>query len=306
MPDRPSGDLLSRILELYQLRANVFATPSTCGAWQLDLAPSAHVEFHLVAAGRGYLHVDGSDGEPRVLEAGDVVVFPRSRHHVVSHAATVHEPGTRIFPSGSGPRAELVCGNFILDGAQANPLIVSLADVVVIAGTEAREELAGLARLLAREARDPRAARQSVLDRLSEVLFIYVLRHELKRGAIRGGLLSAFLDPALQRVLAALHDSPGHNWTIAALAEVAHLSRTAFLDRFQAAAGMPPMQFLTDWRMRLAQVRLQDGSRSVAAVASELGYSTEAAFRRAFKRVVGVGPGAVRRQGRPTPEPVRD
>jgi len=297
MTDRPADDLLSRILELYQLRASVFATPNTCGAWQLDMPATRNVEFHLVASGRGFLHLGLAEGAPIELQAGDVVVFPRSRRHIVSHAATIEEPGTRLFEAGTGPRAELVCGTFNLDGAQANPLIVSLADVVIVTGTSAREELKALALLLASEARLPRSARQSVLDRLSEVLFVYVLRHELERGSIRSGLLSAFLDPTLRRALAAMHESPGTHWTIASLAGVAHLSRTAFLDRFQSAVGTPPMQFLTDWRMRLAHLRLRDGSRSVAAVASELGYSTEAAFRRAFKRVLGVGPGAVRRQG---------
>lgn len=296
MTESPN-DLLSRILDLYQLRASVFATPSTCGSWQIDMPESPHVEFHLVATGRCFLHHGSEGAAPIELQAGDVVVFPRSRRHVVSHAAAVEEPGTKLFESGTGLRTELVCGTFILDGAHANPLIVSLADIVIVSGASAREELKAIALLLASEAHLPRAARQSVLNRLSEVLFVYVLRHEIDRGAIRKGLLGAFLDPALRRVLTAVHESPGSRWTVASLANVARLSRTAFLDRFQSAVGIPPMQFLTDWRMRLAHLRLRDGSRSVAAVSSELGYATEASFRRAFKRVLGVGPGAVRRQG---------
>ncbi|MDZ4801416.1 MAG: AraC family transcriptional regulator [Bryobacteraceae bacterium] len=294
--DRSAGDMLSRILELYQLSASVFANPSTCGPWQLEMPPSPHVEFHLVAAGECFLHLDPGFSQPISLQAGDVVVFPRSRGHLLSQSRHIAASGSQLFQSGTGPRTELVCGTFALAGAQSNPLIMSLADVVIVTGKEAREELKALALLLAREAQQDRSARESVLSRLSEVLFVYVLRHELERGTIRGGLLSAFLDPGLRQVLVAMLDSPGRRWTIAKLAAEAHLSRTAFLERFQGAVGVPPMHFLADWRMRVAETRLRDGSRSVAAVASELGYSTETAFRRAFKRIRGVGPGSVRRR----------
>ena len=137
-----------------------------------------------------------------------------------------------------------------------------------------------------------------ILDRLAEVLFVAVLRHALQTGLIHGGILGALTDPRLGRALAVFHRTPGQQWRLEELASAAGVSRSVFSEQFQKTVGMAPMRYVAHWRMLIAAIRLRSSGESVAQVAAALGYQTEAAFRRAFKRHHGVGPGAVRRDGR--------
>lgn len=297
MTDRPGTDLLSELLTVYELRAHVYATPSSCGSWHIEMPASPLAEFHLVGSGACYLHFGPGLPAPLLLQAGDILLLPRGQAHALSASSNPPGPGTQLFKSGPGMVTTLVCGTFALQGAHGNPLLASLEDIVVVSQAAIGENVSALAALLGSEARlDDRPARQTVLDRIAEVLFIYVLRHEINRGAIKGGLLAALADSRLRVVLKALYAEPGADWTLARMARTANLSRTALAAHFHATMGISPMQYLTEWRMHLAAQRLLGGTRSVAAVASELGYSSEAAFRRAFKRILGKGPVVTRRR----------
>lgn len=298
MTDRPANDLLSELLAVYELRAHVYATPSSCGLWRMEVPASPLAEFHVVASGTCYLHLGPGLAPPLLLQTGDILLLPRGQAHALSASSDPPAPGTQLFVSGPGTVASLVCGTFALQGAHGNPLLASLADIVVVVSQVAvGEDVAALAALLGGESRrEDRPARQTVLDRLAEVLFIYVLRHEINRDAINGGLLAALADSRLRIVLKALCAEPGADWTLARMARTANLSRTALATHFQVTMGVSPMQYLTQWRMQLAAQRLLSGTRSVAAVANELGYSSEAAFRRAFKRTLGKGPVVTRRR----------
>ncbi len=299
MTDRPAGDLLSELMAVFELRAHVYATPSSCGLWRMEVPASPLAEFHVVASGACYLHFGPGRAAPLLLQTGDILLLPRGQAHALSASRHPPGPGTQLFESGPGAVAKLVCGTFSLQGAHGNPLLASLADIVVVSQAAIGEDVAALAALLGGEARlENRPARQTVLDRLAEVLFIYVLRHEINTGAINGGLLAALADSRLRALLKALCADPGANWTLAGMARTANLSRTALATHFQVTVGVSPMQYLTQWRMQLAAQRLLGGTRSVAAVANELGYSSEAAFRRAFKRTVGKGPVVARRKSR--------
>jgi AraC family transcriptional activator of mtrCDE len=155
-----------------------------------------------------------------------------------------------------------------------------------------------LAQLMLHEARGSSFGSRAILDKMADTLFVMALRHHIEHTPDRRGLLAALTDPRLVQALEAIHMHPGRDWTVAALAEAAHMSRTAFANHFAAVLGAGPIEYLTQWRMSEARRLLADPRTSVAAVASDLGYRTEAAFRRAFKRVTGVGPGVVRRQER--------
>ena len=159
-------------------------------------------------------------------------------------------------------------------------------------------ELHALARLMLVEYEAGSVGRQGVLDRLAEAMFVLVLRHHIAKTPELKGFLGALKDERIARALAALHGKPGEGWRVHTLARKAGMSRTAFAERFAALLGRTPMQYLAAWRMHLADEMLRVERASVAQVAERFGYHTETAFRRAFKRLRGVGPGDVRRRAR--------
>jgi AraC-like DNA-binding protein len=131
-----------------------------------------------------------------------------------------------------------------------------------------------------------------MLTRLAELMFVEVLRRYLEDVTEeRGGWLAGLRDPLVGRALALMHARPGHRWTLAELALASSSSRTILAERFAALVGVPPMQYLTQWRMQLAAARLRASDAKVATVAEEVGYDSEAAFSRAFKKATGVAPG---------------
>jgi len=134
-----------------------------------------------------------------------------------------------------------------------------------------------------------------IVDKLSEILFIHVVRAFIKQGGVRTGFLAALSDDRLGRAIRSVHDNPAARWSVASLAHEAGMSRSAFANHFQNVAGMTPMQYVTEWRMQTAFELLSAKRLSVAEVAELSGYQTEASFRKAFKKHVGTGPGAIRR-----------
>jgi len=296
MSDRSLDDLLSDFLLQSQVRASVFATPSVCGAWRINTTGMHRLGFHLLARGSCWLHMRGF-AAPVPLHAGDLLMIPGDHWHVLSPEVGLEDDQMRLTDEGDGPRTDLICGSISLSDAGADALLRSLPQLVLLRTEEGEPgaRLETLARLMAIESRRQDSGRQVVLDRLADVLLIMVLRHVMERGLVRSGLLAAIADPRLSRALAAIHSEPGRAWTLVTLAEQAGMARTAFAQRFATVVGDTPMNYLVSWRMQQAERLLRDRRLSVAQVAEQFGYSTEAAFRRAFKRLRGVGPGEVRR-----------
>lgn len=296
MTDRSLGDLLSDFLVQARVHASVFASPSVCGAWRINTTGMHRLGFHLVARGTCWLHMRGF-AAPEPLRAGDLLLIPGEHWHVLSPEVRLDEDDMLLPEGGTGPRTDLICGSVSFPDSMAEALLNSLPDLVLLRTGEDETDtrLETLARLMAAEARAEDGGRQVVLDRLADVLLVMVLRHVMRRGLVHTGLLAALGDPRLSRALAAMHADPGAAWNLAALAARAGMARTAFAQRFALVMGDTPMNYLARWRMQQADRLLRDRRLSVAQVAEQLGYSTEAAFRRAFKRIRGVGPGEVRR-----------
>jgi AraC-like DNA-binding protein len=316
-------DVLSEVLSAVRLTGSVFFDVTATAPWVAEAPPSAQIadavmpgaqhaiEYHVVTRGSAWITiVDGAPFEPVRLQEGDIAVIPHGEPHAVSS-----EPGLRAAPdveahrrpadddalpfklktgSDGGGDARLICGFFTCDVRPFNPLIEALPRFMRI-GRGASSATDGLLEHFIRfspgESSDQRAGAQSVLNRLSELVFIEAIRtHMDGLGGDDIGWLSGLRDPLVGRALALLHAQPARDWTLEALAAEVGASRSALGGRFTHLMGYPPIQYLTRWRMQLAAKRLGERGAKVAAVAQEVGYDSEAAFSRAFKKFSGRPP----------------
>jgi AraC-like DNA-binding protein len=262
------------------------------------------ISYHLLMEGTCWATIEGE--EPIKLFAGDIIVLPHGDTHVLAT-----EPGMRKSPEMSlyrmpedrqlptkismgttgGERAHFVCGFLGCDSRPYNPLLTALPRVIVISD-HTSGALGAYFRAALAECKGGRMGGADLLGRISELMFVDVVRRHLEslpESSINW--LAGLRDPYVGRALKALHAEPSRDWTLEALAQEAALSRSAFAERFTEYVGHPPMQYLTNWRMQLATNYLRSGTESVAAIASRVGYDSEAAFSRAFKKVVGAPPG---------------
>jgi AraC-like DNA-binding protein len=311
----PADDVLSAVLRAVRLSGSVQFCFMPCGDWQTDATPSlarlarpgGATPFHIVAQGSCWLKLEGRTVE---LAQGDVVAFPFGTGHQLGagdgglQVAPVDDlpprpwrevPVLRYGAGGQGVR--LLCGYLEFAAASFQPLREALPTLLHVRtrGDNFGWLRATIERIVA-EVDHPRAGGVSVLERLTEITFIEVLRHhfEAARPGARGWL-AAMTDPALARCLAAVHADPGRDWTLEAFASVGGLSRSAMTERFETVLGTSPMRYLRDWRLCLAGVALSTTGQSIAAIAHDAGYGSEAAFNRAFAKSQGAPPAAWRK-----------
>lgn len=280
MSESPEDRILDSVLSAYQLRARVTDDANYCGHWR-DAEPQVDTcTFHLID--RGECRVESAClPQPATLKAGDLIVFPHGSAHLLS--------------ATSADYTTMLCGQFDFVCGQKNPLLDSLPNCIIVREAEAGTAFRRIAELLTEEFRNTRFGSRAVTDKLADGLFVMTVRHHLSVSQDRRGLLGALSDPKLQRAVNAMHHFPGRDWTVASLADEACMSRTAFAEHFTQLLGVSPIQYLTRWRMMEALKLLNDSRLSVSTIAERLGYQTEAAFRRGFKRIHGYGPGQVRR-----------
>ena len=206
---------------------------------------------------------------------------------------------------GSDPdRATVVCGFLGLDARPFNPLLAALPRVLRVPGTTlgADSWVTTFLRTVVAESNARRPGGEAVLERMSEMLFVEVLRRHIDSlPPEQKGWLAAMRDPAIGRALSLIHEKPAEAWTLERLSEAAGLSRSSLHERFVHFIGQPPMHYLAQWRMQVAAGLLRDTSAKLVAVALDVGYESEAAFSRAFKRVAGVSPGSWRKARRAAP-----
>ncbi len=298
---------------LHDLRMNgVFYCRSELTApWGLALPPFAGcMMFHVVTEGRCWLEVEGEP--PLQLTPGMLALVP----HGVGHRLTSAPGGpvTDLFEAhrepvsaryeilrhgGGGPSTAMLCGLVRVDHPAAGDIVRWLPRVIRLDVDQSpqAEWLHSTLQLVAAEASEPRAGSDAVITRLADLLVVDAIRSWIVRHpAAPTGWIAALRDRHIGQAMALIHRHPGRRWTVARLAGAVGMSRSAFAARFTELVGTPVLRYVTDWRMRAAQVSLRDEGVTVAAVADRLGYSTEAAFSRAFKRARGVSPGAIRRQ----------
>jgi len=269
--------------------------------------------YHAVVRGACFCGVVGE--APVRVEAGDVVVFPHGDPHVFSSAPGMRDPvdpRSYVPPAGTPlpfhvrrgegpPEVQLVCGFLGCDVRPFNPLLASLPRLLKASdrGDRPGGALRTFMEVALEEATGQRPGAESVLARLSELMFVEVLRRHLEALAPdRTGWLAGLRDEHVGRALALLHATPGRAWSLPSLSSAVGLSRSSLADRFTHLVGEPPMQYLARWRMQVAAGRLSSTSDGLAAIAGDVGYGSEAAFNRAFKKLVGVPPATWRRRAR--------
>ncbi|WP_040165313.1 AraC family transcriptional regulator [Microbacterium gorillae] len=304
-------DRLEHALHTVRMRS-VFCSRAELGApWALEMPvlPDA-ISFHTVVTGHCWVRL--SDGELIEVRAGDLVLVPHGRgHELRSHPEIEEGPRVDLLPQeyltpqyslvrhgGTGARTQLLCGIVSFDEPAARELLRALPTTLLVRGED--QSLASgvrdILRLLAGELTRPQVGGDAVATRLADLLVIEAIRQWLSEDDAAGtGWLGAMRDPRIGAALDAVHDDPGREWTLELLARSASLSRSAFSARFTEVVGVAPMAYVTRWRMTLAHSRLTTERTTVSALAGELGYRSEAAFTRAFTRVIGRTPGATRR-----------
>jgi AraC-like DNA-binding protein len=316
-------DALSELLRMVKLSGAVFFNANCSAPWCLRsppsrvlgryvAAPTSHIiEFHLITRGSSYIRV-GEETTP--LAAGDIVMLPHGDEHIMGNGAGCAvvdgEPHMQAFLcgrlqlanlGGGGEETGLICGYFACEGRLIQPALAGLPRVVrvPIRADAAGEWLENSLRHAVKQATDAAPGAEVILAKLAEVLFAETLRrYLLQLPPERSGWLAGAGDPTVGRALAALHRRPEHAWTLEELAQQVGISRSALTERFARYLGQAPMAYLTDWRLELAAEALRTTSRSVLQIASEVGYESEAAFNRAFKRKLGKPPAQYRRAER--------
>ncbi len=324
-------DALSEVLRLVRLNGAVFLNGEFTAPWAVQSPPShelAHtllpspghvVEYHLVVKGNCYIRVPG--GEPVALEEGDLVMLPRGDSHVLSSdeasPTAPLSPGDIRLPAygdivehrvgGGGELTRIVCGYLAVDRTLSASLISALPRVLRVSASsgEVSAWLDTYVRFSQLERGAERPGGACVLSKLSELMFVEGIRRYVEAlPPGQTGWLAAVRDPLVGKVLALMHRSPARPWTVESLGKSVGLSRSSLAERFAELIGQPPMQYLTQWRLTLAASLLQSTNKTIAVVAEDVGYDSEAAFNRAFRREFGAPPATWRRGATPRAEAV--
>ena len=325
-------DALSDVLRAANLTGGVFLHADFSAPWcvatkvspdhcspALGAAPHL-VPYHYIVEGRLQLRIgaNGEGGPAVALAAGDVVVLPRNDLHLMGSDLSLSPiPGREIIRmpergqlwsmrhGGDGERARVVCGFLGCDGPETNPVLASLPAMVKLTLEEgaAAEWIRSTMRYAAEEVAAGRPGSETVLEKVSELLFVETVRRHVERlpeGEV--GWLAGLRDPYVARALALIHREVARAWTVDDLGREVGLSRSALADRFIRLLGVAPIHYVARWRMQVARQKLRSTAASLAQVADIVGYESEAAFSRAFKKAVGTSPGAWRRANAWRPE----
>ena len=335
-----SHDILSDVLRNVRLRGALYYYVSGSSSWVAE-APAArdiaaavmpdleHVmEYHVLLRGMCWGAIVGES--PVRIATGDIVLFPHGDAHVMSSAPGMRAPAAtssdverkqeqlpftlhlsaaekRVgIPPDELSDAVLVCGFLGCDLRPFNPLIATLPRLMHLRAHEGQDLVAQFMRQAVVESKNKRPGGEAMLERMSEMMFIDAVRRYIESLPEESrGWLAGLRDRFVGRALSLMHDAPALAWTVDELSRQVGLSRSALHERFAEMIGQPPMQYLANWRIQVGAGLLRNTTATVAAVAQEVGYESEATFAKAFKRLVGKPPALWRRQTRPRPVPAQ-
>jgi AraC-like DNA-binding protein len=296
-----SHSLVDWLLESLELDASVFHVGRYCGGWHASTHGLARSSFHLLVQGHCWLHVEESP-HPERLDSGDAVFLLRDLRYRLSSEASAktaaRQPRVEMqsLDASASDGVGLVCGFFHFQSGLSSLIVDGLPDVIILRANEPSSTAArSLFELILQECQRQPGPSSALLERLSHLLFLYVLRQHVSENSGLGGLVALARQPLFVPLLEQLIEHPQQPWTLESMAACTGLSRSAFFKRFNEIAGQSPGNVLLALRMRHASHLLR-ANNTVEHVASAVGYQSVAAFTRAFAKAVGVQPGAYRKQ----------
>lgn len=294
----PAADPLEAIIPLLRPQVVLSKVVSGAGDWSVRKPRYADPSFCLMIEGSCWLHPDGID--PLELHQGDFLLLPATPSFVMASEPTIEPVDVELYPTGDahygspdGPSPmRMLGGYFRFDRANAALLVKLLPPTVLVRrGEPGSARLSRIVDLITEEAVAQHPCRDVILERLVEVLLIESCRFRTERPAAgEHGLIAGLSDPGLAGALREIHADVAQPWTVEKLARAANMSRAVFAERFTRIIGMPPMQYVLEWRVALAKDMLRDERPSLAEVADRVGYQSASAFTTAFTRVNGCSP----------------
>jgi AraC-like DNA-binding protein len=295
-----SADPLSEVLSILKPETCIAGGFDLGGEWSVQFEPHNGVKYFALVSGAAWVSVEG-ELEPIRLEAGDCVLLPNGRRFVMARDLAFRSIGIAALPESDwnggiatlndGGDTTILGGHFGFSGAHIDILLGSMPAILRLRDEDDKVGLRWALERMRQELFSGQPGAKLVIQHLAHLLLVQALRLYLSHGIGRGtGWLFALGDPRIAAAIGAIHKSPGHRWTLPALAEKVGMSRSKFALRFRDLSGYAPIQYLTRWRMLLACDRLTKGHEPISVIALSLGYESEAAFSTAFRRVIGCAP----------------
>jgi len=302
-------DSIAEVLQDFRLAGSFYCRSELRAPWGLEIPGRCGAAFHFVAQGSCYLRYGG--GGPLRLDEGELVVLPRGGSYILSDAPDgeampadslskemIGHNAKLVRHGGEGELTILVGGGVRFEDPGLHPLVNLMPDVLHVRRTDREQDemLRAMVAAMSAEAHSPRPGGATLMTRLADVLVIQAVRGWLDHAAEGcSGWLTALRDPKIGKALALIHRRPEERWTVGGLAKAVYLSRSVFSARFTELVGTPAMRYLTQWRMHLAARWLREDKLGIREAAARFGYESEPSFSRAFKRYMGISPGAARR-----------
>jgi AraC-like DNA-binding protein len=313
-------DVLSDVLSTVRLTSAIHICPELSAPWGIAFPPQPdRAVFYVLSRGSCYLEIEGQ-ATPVALVGGDLAMLPGGAAHILRDRLQTpavafkelmgegcHGVERALHHGGGGEKSAMVAGSFKFENRLAGRVLAALPPLIHVSAEAAQSVpwFESTLRFLSSEANTNLPGGEIVMARLTDVLFIQILRafiaHEEQEGrscASQAGMLRALVDPDLSKALTMMHQRPDHPWTVAELAQEIGMSRTGFAVRFKEKAGIAPLDYLTQWRMQKAGDLLRQGEANLEEIAGRVGYESGMAFNKAFKREMGISPGQYRNEGR--------
>jgi len=305
-------DQLGEALHFLRMSGTFYCRSEFTAPWALELpAFEDCLMFHVVTSGRCWLEVEGA--ERRLLQPGDFALVPHGEGHRLASESGI--PAAKLFDlprelvseryeilhhGAGGAATSVICGVVRFEHPAAQRLVKLLPKMISVEASSSPQTdwMQNTLRFMAAEAKELLPGGETVITRLADILVVQAVRYWIANDpAAQTGWLGALQDRQIGRAISLIHRDPARAWTVASLAAEVAMSRSAFAARFTELVGEPVMHYAALWRMHLALTRLKEDDSPLGDLASRLGYQSEAAFSRAFKRFIGVSPGAARRDG---------
>ncbi|NVK22278.1 MAG: AraC family transcriptional regulator [Kangiellaceae bacterium] len=275
-------DIISKILQSLHFDANIYLHSEFCSPWGLQSDNPSVGTFHVIAY--GHCTIQTENNLHISLNAGDLIFFPKNIKHKIENT------------SEGGISTTLICGSYQFSDAHS-PLISALPDFIHIKANELGQLswFESLIKQIVNEAESGTEGRSLILDKLAEILFVYIIRYYVLASKSNHGVLAGLADKQLSKALFVFHNDMGNPWSVETLAQHALMSRSAFSDKFAEVIQMTPMQYVTYWRMQCAYNQLTSTNTPIISIALDHGYKSEAAFSKVFKKQFAISPGKARK-----------